>query len=188
MTDRLTDRLREQPWLHQPDETATAHAAFTVYLALGPSRTHEKTREALGRTKAGYVRVLEKWSAANDWVARAAAFDGFELDAKLDGRTRAREVARQMYVDALPALVDLELRYLMDTPAEKRDGNWLRMLRDAIDRAGVSAPKRVELTGAEGGAIALSNADQANALDSLSDEELWCLVDMVRGEAGEEGH
>lgn len=66
------------PWDRQPGESDKAFAAFCAYRDLGPDRTHEKTREKLGKNS-GYLRVLEAWSGRFRWMDRAAAFDA-ELD------------------------------------------------------------------------------------------------------------
>ena len=58
------------PWDQQPGETAKNFAAFTAYLALGPTRTLAQTAEATSRTR----DQLAHWSQRWRWRPRAAAY------------------------------------------------------------------------------------------------------------------
>ncbi len=62
------------PWGHQPREGERAYVAFLAYRDLGPGRTHEATRECLGK-RPGYLKPIERWSASWDWRQRARAWD-----------------------------------------------------------------------------------------------------------------
>lgn len=60
-------------WEKRPRESFKAFAAFAVYRDLGPERTLPKTTAALSG-KPG-LEMIQKWSAANDWIERAEAYD-----------------------------------------------------------------------------------------------------------------
>jgi hypothetical protein len=59
-------------WERQPNETGRSYAAFMVYRDLSPARrTFTKLARSLNRD----VASIESLAQANDWVARAAAWD-----------------------------------------------------------------------------------------------------------------
>jgi len=53
----------------QPNESAKAFSAFSLYLSLGPQRSLEVVRQKCGKS----ARLLERWSARWRWPARVAA-------------------------------------------------------------------------------------------------------------------
>ena len=69
------------PWEMLPTETTKAWAAFVAYRDMGPSRSHQKVSQLLGKTS----NALVFWSTDNHWVERARAWD-----AHLDARHRAQ--------------------------------------------------------------------------------------------------
>jgi hypothetical protein len=63
-----------EPWARQPGETDKSHAAFEVYLSLGPWRSLRATCEQIYR-KTTVLKQVEIWSVKFNWVARARAYD-----------------------------------------------------------------------------------------------------------------
>lgn len=59
-----------KPWEIQPGETAKQFEAFVVYRDM-EHRSLANTGKSLGKSKA----MMERWSSANKWVERAAAWD-----------------------------------------------------------------------------------------------------------------
>lgn len=59
------------PWDRQPGENAKPFEAFVIYRDLGPGRSLPQVAEKLGKS----ATLIERWSAANDWVKRATAWD-----------------------------------------------------------------------------------------------------------------
>ena len=72
-----------------PKETAKAFAAFKVYAELGPERSIAKTGERLGKNRV----TLEEWSAKNDWIERAKAYDAGQ--AALEQAALAKAAAKR---------------------------------------------------------------------------------------------
>lgn len=60
-----------RPWDRQAGETSKAYAAFSIYRDLGSDRSVRRVSEELAKTQT----VIKRWSAAHDWVVRAAAWD-----------------------------------------------------------------------------------------------------------------
>lgn len=168
----------DKPWKKLDGETAKSWEAFTVYRDLGPGRSMAKACEELGRPP-GYARWMEKWSVKYDWVARAEAFDAWEDEQRVAQRTKAREEARQIFVDAAKLLarrlvkkalgpdfnqlgdgVEYDEEHHSVTSAE------VMALEKALDRAGVTVPKEVDLnvTGIE------QRSALADILESLEDK------------------
>ncbi len=79
------------PWGRQPREGEEAYAAFLAYRDLGPTRTHEATRERLGK-RPGYLKPIERWSAGRQWRQRSSAWDD-HLQAERD-KVAAEEAAK----------------------------------------------------------------------------------------------
>ena len=79
------------PWERRPREGEQAYAAFLAYRDLGPWRTHDATRERLGK-RPGYLKPIERWSAHWEWRHRACAWDA-HLQAERD-RVAGEEAAR----------------------------------------------------------------------------------------------
>lgn len=60
-----------EPWERQEGETPKQFEAFTVYRDLGEERSHVKVAEKLSKS----VQLISRWSSANNWVKRVAAWD-----------------------------------------------------------------------------------------------------------------
>jgi hypothetical protein len=95
--DTRTERLS---WERQPREGEQAYVAFLAYRDLGPYRTHEVTRQRLGK-RPGYLKPIERWSALRDWRERARDWDD-HLQAERD--QIAREEAQKWERRRLQAL------------------------------------------------------------------------------------
>lgn len=64
-----TDDIR--PWDRQPGESAKAYQAFLTYRDQGEDRSIRAVAQVLNKSGA----LIGRWSGANDWVSRAAAWD-----------------------------------------------------------------------------------------------------------------
>ena len=60
-----------EPWERQDGETPKQFQAFVIYRDLGEERTLLKVSKELGKSKT----LMDRWSSANSWVERAAAWD-----------------------------------------------------------------------------------------------------------------
>lgn len=100
MTMAEQDDLR--PWDRQPGETSKAYAAFCVYRDQGESRTVRTTAEALAKSD----NLIKGWSAKNNWVSRAAAWDSMPGKAVAEAYAdMARRIASQ-HEDLSTALME----------------------------------------------------------------------------------
>ena len=65
-------------WSRQPGETAPQWEAFQVFRDLGVLRERAEVQRRTGRSQG----VIHKWSASNQWQARAEAFDRHQDEAR----------------------------------------------------------------------------------------------------------
>jgi hypothetical protein len=111
-------------WERREDETSKAFAAFREYLDLGGGRSLAKVGRKLGKS----TKLIERWSAANEWVRRAEAFDN-EQDrlyfAELKNRRREMAERHASEAQSLQAVAMAGLR--------KKFGQQLEKLKDDGD-------------------------------------------------------
>ena len=100
------------PWERQPNEGPKAFEAFTIYRDLGKERTLPKVAETLNKS----VGLISRWSSANNWVERVAAWDD-EADRQAaqkqlkdiaNARVRQRKQAVKMQLKALQLLESIK--------------------------------------------------------------------------------
>lgn len=97
-----------KPWERLPNETPEAFEAFKEYRDMGAERSVAKVGEKLGKN----TSLMERWSAKNDWVKRAQAWDDeIEREASKNllkeigkMRSRQRKQALKMQVKGLELL------------------------------------------------------------------------------------
>src|SRR5688500_7781565 len=103
----MADR-RQPPWARTSGESPQAFTAFAAYRDLGPSRSTRKVAQELSKSGA----LIARWSAAHDWVRRAAAWDADQdrrmreaqqAEAAEIGRRHARIVEEQIEALQAPA-------------------------------------------------------------------------------------
>jgi phage-related tail protein len=85
-------------------------------LQLGGARSLEKTRQTLGKSSAGYVRVLEGWSTRYGWAALAEQYDqtmaALAIQRHFEQYQRDLEEHRQRYQKAGQAIYALAIEML----------------------------------------------------------------------------
>lgn len=109
-------------------ESAKARAACALYVAQPAGRRSlRRLAEELDRPD-GYVRQLERWSAAFGWVDRAAAHDAKVLGEALDAKDSQRQLALADLQRGGPAAARLLLSVIEDestTPVLDRQGKMV---------------------------------------------------------------
>lgn len=98
--------MADEIWTRRENETSVAHDAFKTYLYQGKDRSLANVGKALGKSTA----LMERWSAAHDWVSRSVAYDKYVDSASTDGMVHALAKSR----DGNLALMD-KLRGLLDS-------------------------------------------------------------------------
>jgi hypothetical protein len=185
-------RRTRKPWERQPGETAPAFRCFCEYLKLGGGRSFKATADELGRPPS-YAKQLGVWSVKFGWVERAAAYDSEQLTTEIEARLVVREKLRQRLYDegnkAIDDLIDLrrgkmsggDQISILDThrkivgqrplvPPKVRYAATVRVL----ELIGLTVPKRIEHTGAEGDEIRIK---ARQGLADLSTDQLMALAE-----------
>lgn len=157
-----------ESWKKREDETAKSWAAFVIYRDLGPARSIAAAVEEMGRPP-GYARWAEKWSVRYDWVARAEAFDAWEDEQRQAQRQLAREEARDVFVEAARELARRLVKLALSDGVTSAQ---VMAAKAALDRAGVTVPKEVDLN--VSGAIERSESitDIVQSLEDKTTAEL----------------
>lgn len=152
------------PWDRFDDEPSGAHHVFARYLDMGPDRSFKGICEALDIPRAS----IRAWTSRYSWVERARSWD-----THVDRRARAvleRDIiaSRQRHANLGRLIQEKVAQGLANLdPATMSPKDLIYALDTAVklERAarGDSDAKRVELTGAGGGPIAV--VGEMNATD-----------------------
>lgn len=152
-------------WERQPGDTKASYTAFLAYLELGPKRSLRNayrvfTEQPDAPEASSHWR---RWSAAQNWVERAEAYDTHELEERMATRDQLRERVRQQLLDRADELMEKALdialgEHTVQPQGERVDNAVVAMLRDLLDRVGVCRPDpkhQVELGGSGPATITL---------------------------------
>lgn len=171
-------------WRQLDEEPAAAYECFLAYL--DQPAAHRTYREAARRAQVPDSRVLE-YASEWRWRTRAEAFDRWDLDQRLAERETRVGRARQALGDAAEALASSLLDLALGRQYDRELGRYvpryvppnvqLSALRTALDRAGVSAARRVEISGPDGAPIPV---EAKAAVAELPIEKLREIQAMLR--------
>jgi hypothetical protein len=158
-------------------ETEPAWAAFLAWAELGPGRTYDAAREALGRPRS-YTRHLKRWAKRHNWRARADHWDEAELAEARTGRIKLREQAYQALYDKAGEAAQTIVSLMQgDHRKGSKPSVQLQAAIHALAQAGMVPPKRTELIVDQGDGLdaareALSSASlaQLEAILALPDD------------------
>lgn len=164
-------------WDRFDSETRFEHALLRGYLDLGQKRSLAILAERLDVPR----ERLQQLSVKHSWVARAASFDDDHTRralAELEGegvemRERHAAASKALIEKAMAAADAVDPRFIQarDIPT------WLDVAAklERLSRGVQDAPKRVEITGKDGGPIEVANnmsAEERKALMSQIQEQL----------------
>jgi hypothetical protein len=180
VTDASYDDVElPEPWDPIQDETPAAFAGFTTYLNQGPKRRLRGTAIAHYNLEdcpltSPKLRQVKTWSAQNRWAERAMAYDLWReneirrdaIEAEKDMRRRHASVASVALQKAAE-----KLRALNPADLSPRDAVTFMDLAVKVERLARDVPDKHEVSGPNGGPIALDveslEAKIAQALDQL---------------------
>ena len=172
-----------------PGESATGYSAFIRWLDYPPPRP---TLAAFSRELGRSASLISRWGRDWEWKDRADAMDRARLEAAMGKREEQRETVRQQLLDSafehVGILRDIA-NGIMDegdqVPLLDRHGQVVgtrpavppatraAAARAVLELAGITPPKRVELTGADGAELRLR---ARAALSDLTGEQLAALA------------
>lgn len=123
-----------KPWERQEGETSKQFEAFVVYRDL-EERSLAKAGEKLGKSKA----LLERWSSANRWVERVAAWDGEKDRIARQEQIKAIRKMRERHAAGAQALFTKALQGLKELkPEELTARDIVAMLAEATKTERIS--------------------------------------------------
>jgi hypothetical protein len=189
----------QQPWDRQKGEGGSAFRYFGIFLALGPERNLIRTAKQAGKT----VDYIRKLSSGGKWKSRAQAYDDYQFRLEIQGRKEAIERGRQIFVRGVPEAAktlcllsvgqlleggDMQEHYnrkgerIGQIPVVK-PSTRMQAAMHVIELAGITVPKRIELSGADGREIRIAAAEQ---LGKLEVDQLNTLLAMLAPSAADE--
>lgn len=149
---------REEIWIRQPEETAKSYEAFSIYRDLGHERSFaEAYRQYSGRAEAGLQPpgYFTDWARDYLWKDRALAYDQSKdetIRAAVDKAYRETfEKIAQASGLAVSVIIGIAAGRrsrpsISESQESVREDTQLWAARDLLDRLGVKAPKRVEVS------------------------------------------
>lgn len=111
-TARLTTALRDPWWERQPKEPSKSWQSFVMYRDLGPNRSLEAVRKALGVS----LMLMERRCSLWRWVSRAEAWDDYldrqarvvVVDERQEAARRHLQISRAFQGKVIEKLQSLE--------------------------------------------------------------------------------
>ena len=185
-----------EPWRRMPDEGTKTYQRFVAYCEMGPTRSVAELWRQIGKkpSMSALRQQCYKWR----WQDRARAYDQKKLEKQLGDRQLVRESARQMLMDRCADAADTldqirrgrmspgDMEVVLDRhgePAGERPvispAVRLKAAREILSLAGLSPAKRYEITGRDGGELALA---ARVAVSDLSTDQLRSLLAAFGGE------
>ncbi|NIR76770.1 MAG: hypothetical protein GWN53_17215 [Gammaproteobacteria bacterium] len=131
------------PWDKLPEETQRGYSYFREYLEM-PATERSIHRAAEKHGKAD--RYWQELSAKHNWVERATAYDEWIAEQADEEMVRmARMARREMAMEATKLARRLVEVGLFET--DEPNPTVVRAIVAALDRAGVSVPKDINVSG-----------------------------------------
>ena len=194
------------PWHRQPGETDAAWRGFQVYRDLGVDRSAlQAYRQRYGNPTAEHAAgYFQAWSARNDWVQRARAYDAYQDElARIEKEKVWRARAAQQADDTWQIAVKLEdkMRKMLELPLTQQiveDGGRIVIIKpsrwtmtdavriakqvDDMKRMATGHPTtRSEVTMSGGSGIAgIMAAADISKLDPAELDTLRGLLEKIR--------
>lgn len=165
-------------WEQQTGETAVAFEAFCLYRNLEPS--NRSIREVAAKLDKS-VTLMGRWSGAHNWVQRCLAYDA-EQDRKFRAEIstqRRRMAERQVRTSALAQskvaefLINLNWDELSATEAAR----WYEVAVK-VERQALGEPDKLEITGADQGAIRVEQMSAEEVVQRLSEIKAQIAVTL----------
>ena len=165
-----------EPWERQPNETAQAFTAFTIYRDYGVKRSHQKVAQELGKSRT----LISRWSSQHSWVDRAQTFDTEQDRVWLtERRELLRKTAQRNAKIAAAAMARVAEKVMSLTTADL-DVNSMARLMDAaskLEQLALGGPtSRLAVIGPNGGPV------ETVEVGLLTDEERKTRMQTLRRE------
>lgn len=172
-------------WEQQVGETAVAFEAFAMYRNLEPSN---RSIRDVAKTLDKSATLIGRWSSTHNWIQRCLAYDS-EQDRKFRSviaSQRRRMAERQVRTSALAQskvaefLINLNWDDLSPTEAAR----WYEVAVK-VERQALGEPDKLEITGADQGAIRVEQMSAEEVVQRLSEIKMQIGITLgdVNGNA-----
>ena len=118
------------PWERQDGETSKQFEAFVVYRDMGEERSLVKVAERLSKS----AQLMSRWSSANNWVERVAAWDGEQDRILRLEQIKDIKRMRKRHADMATSMITAAakgLKKIMEKPEEMKPNDVARLVEVA---------------------------------------------------------
>ena len=127
---KKNDNADIMPWERQDGETPKQFEAFARYRDLGEERSLSKVAQQLSKSK----QLLSRWSSANSWVDRCAAWDREQDRIARQKQLRDIKNMRKRHQGMANAMIQTAakgLKHIMDNPEDMKPNDIARLVEVA---------------------------------------------------------
>ena len=140
---KVQGKTTAEPWLRQSRDTDRSWLGFEAYLSTPRPRTiaaaWRKYCETSPKLDPNNVSAhFFKWSAENNWVERAAAWDAHVWEQNLEARKAAQQAAAARLSEKAVALIDAAIKTALKGNAVAQNQLLDRLAGDGLARSGQS--------------------------------------------------
>lgn len=130
----MAETNNPKPWERQPDETPKPFEAFCIYRDLGVNRSIAQVAAKLSKSE----QLMKRWSSANNWVERAAAWDDeqerIERVAAEKERIKAIKSMRKRHASIATAMLIKASQALQELPADEVKASDISRMVDVASK------------------------------------------------------
>jgi hypothetical protein len=167
---------QRQPWERRQNETPTAYQCFLAHRDHKGRRSIKIAAELCG---ANYG-TARNWAVTHEWAARVAAWDAREARDIESAMEKVRTKSRGILLDNADMAAEVILGMIAD-PTTKQSVRLNACVR-VLELVGLTVPKRVELSGPDGGDVEVTHRAAAS---KATTEALLKAVRILEEGSGE---
>lgn len=90
------------PWTRRDGESSPAYDAFRAYLFQGRDRSIKRAATEVGKAES----LFKRWYSTHCWAERAAAYDSYKVNARIDGEVDELTAVRSKHLEVASRLLD----------------------------------------------------------------------------------
>lgn len=130
----MAETSNPKPWERQPDETPKPFEAFCIYRDLGTNRSIAQVAAKLSKSE----QLMKRWSAANNWVERAAAWDDEQerIEREVAEKERVKQIKamRKRHASIATAMLIKASQALQELPADEVKASDISRMVDVASK------------------------------------------------------
>ena len=165
----------ERAWERQPNESAQAYEAFSIYLEQGADRSQREVAKKLGKS----LTLISRWASKYEWVERCRQYDNHLAEEARKKAVKDIQAMNKRHITAAINLMSVATTALLQMKPEDLDP------KDVIrfmDRA-AAIEKAARLSELEVVTSAEKKQEETNAAPTLADV-IQAAYDRRKGGGG----